>query len=496
MTQADGHKYFEHHPSSLEELRVALEKFGVDRAIMKLLPRNANDKNQIYFGASFTQLYDLFDMTLNERGMSESAKLKAKRGEFIPEAVFNDFRWIAADGSSTKAKGVRAIVYTQYPETRISGFSTEAGNIPTALTVGFTKKFPQRKRLLVLGQTPKGACIAMLCVDLSDFFLDEMHRLPNLKGSKVWKVMQITGTEIEILLNDLSRVVGQPLKGCRLDSTGATIPFSGTQVCGYTLEHALGVIPNSRKSGDINGIEIKAHTSSKVTLFTPEPDFGLYAEDFALFMTTYGYRSSKDGSFRLTGLHRANARCDKSGLTLKAREFRLDSQGGQRADWIRNYDGNPISFLYDPATPLTPKMESVDVVLVDDKDKVVAGWSLNRLLNNWSPKHSKAIYVSAEKRINDNLEEFSAGFKYLITFGPAVIICEGASAESLLTGISQGLIFLDPAPKFVPTDLSKNKRRAQWRVNQIETAVGKIYKSVTTRNLCDTPALATTRRTF
>ena len=38
-------------------------------------------------------------------------------------------------------------------------------------------------------------------------------------------------------------------------------------------------------------------------------------------------------------------------------------------------------------------------------------------------------------------------------------------------------VYLDPAPKFVPLSPSETKRRSQWRVNDITTAVEDLYEN-------------------
>jgi hypothetical protein len=104
-------------------------------------------------------------------------------------------------------------------------------------------------------------------------------------------------------------------------------------------------------------------------------------------------------------------------------------------------------------------------------------------MNNWGVKHNEAIYISASKADNPNAAEAAQGFEYSVTFAPKVIWCRETSAERLLSAINSGVIFLDPAPKFVLDDPSRNKRRAQWRVNDITKAVGVLYEHNEIRNL-------------
>lgn len=474
----DADLTFEFRNGTIALINEKLKNLGADLAVIKVLPKNANDKNQIYFASSFTSLYNTFDLTLSERGASTSHKSTAKPGSYIPEAVFANFEWLKVDDTRVQAKSVKVIVYTQYPEARLSGFQCIDNTMPSSLSITYTKANPESKRVLVLGRLPSGACIAMICIDPSDAFLAEVSALPGLDGSRVCKLLKIQQNYSDQLLSQLTGIVNRPLKGCRLDRNGNTLPFTGTQVCGYTLEHALGIIPNSSKDGDWYGIELKTHTQLKTTLFTPEPDFGLYAESFEMFMRSYGYSQDGGSEYRVTGIHRANQRCEKTGLTLKVQEYRVQDLSNSKSDWVRNEEGGRIAFPYDPNTSLTSKMGSVEVVLLDDLGRVAAGWSFERLMNNWGAKHNKAVYVSASKIDNPNPDDCSEGFELLVTYDPRVIYCENSSAERLFEAISNGTIFLDPAPKFVPSDVSKNKRRAQWRVNDITRAVEHLYEHV------------------
>lgn len=476
---------FEHTASSVAEIASSLKAIGIDKAVLKILPRNANDKNQVYFASNYTSLHTIFDLEIDERGASSSlTKNSSKPGTAIPEAVFTDFHWVKPDGSQVRAKNVKAIVYTQYPEARLSGFQTIQNTMPQSLSVAFTKQFPDRKRLLVLGHLPGGKCAALIYLDVSNALEQEIKTLVGFEGSKVCKLLSIEQGYSERLFGELAAVVGQSLKGCRLDVYGKTLPFTGTQVCGYTLEHALGIVPNAGMDGDRYGIELKTHTQVKVTLFTPEPDFGLYAESFEGFMQRYGYKSGDE--VRVTGIHRAGARCSKTGLTLRVREYRsieVEQGDGKKLDWERDAEGRKIAYPYDPDTPLTPKMEGVEVVLTDDDGNVAAGWSLSRLMNNWGAKHNEVIYIAASKTGNPNPEEVAAGYAFHVTFEPRILWCRETSAERLLKAINSGLIFLDPAPKLVPSDSSKNKRRAQWRVNDITKAVHTLYEHIEVRDL-------------
>ncbi|VXC60791.1 conserved hypothetical protein [Burkholderia sp. 8Y] len=464
---------FEHTAESLADIVGLASSMGVETALLKLLPKNANDKNQIYIASDFGVLFDLFAMTLSERGASASTKDMSQPERRIAEALFDDFAWVKRDGSTARAKRAKAIVYPQYPEARLSGFQSIDNTMPACLSVGFTRENQDAKRLLVLGRLPGGACRAVIYFDVSEKLIREVNSLPGFERSKVCKRLTIDQGNSKKLEDRLSRIVGKPMRGCRLDTFGKTLPFSGTQVCGYTLEHALDIIPNAGKDGDLFGIELKAHTQLKVTLFTPEPDLGLYAQNFGQFMRRFGYLDG-EGNYRLTGIHKANVRSSKSGLTLKVREYRMENE-----KWT--------PFAYDPKTPLTSKMDAVEILLEDDHGFTAAGWSLERLMNCWGAKHNETVYVPATKATNPSSSEYAEGYEYLVTFGSKVMWCHETSAEQMLNAINDGLIFLDPAPKLHTSDPSKNKRRSQWRVNDITKAAPALYTRVEFRDLLATP---------
>lgn len=464
-----GYSY-EFAVSSLGEITEILGRFGVETALLKLLPKNANDKNQIYIASDFGVLYELFALNFDERGMSESVtKTRSTPGKRIQEAVFASFGWIRPDGVVTPARRVKAIIYPQYPEARISGLAAIDNTMPHTLSVAFTKTATDIKRLLVLGKKPGGSCVAMVVYPVSAELENEFDALPGFEKARACKRLDIDQGHEKRLERELAAVLGRPLPGCRLDAQGKTIPFKGTQVCGYTLEHALDITPNADSHGDIYGIELKTHTQRKVTLFTPEPDLGLYAEDFIGFMKTYGYKDG-NGDYRLTGIHRANEMCKASELTLRVIEHEVR-------------DGKWCRIPYNPLTALSAKIDTVEVILEDKEGNVAAGWSLERLMNCWGAKHNEAVYIEAEKRAMRDEARLAEGYVYEVEFGRRVMWCKETSAERMLSAINDGVIFLDPAPKYCESDPGKSKRRAQWRVNDIHKAAASLYSSIKFKNL-------------
>ena len=259
----------------LEDLTFILQKHGCEIALIKKLTKNNNDKNQIYFHHDASILNSLFDMTFTERGESSSLTKKLSTpGKFIPQALFNKFYWLSIEDTLHQAKNCKAIVYHQYPEARLSGFLTVDNEMPRSMSIEYTKENPSSVRYLLIGATSTGKAIAIMLVDPSKVFERQFQKLPFYSSSKICRHIDLnhkTISNTEKLKKILiEKVADKTLKGCRYNKQGETIPFTGTQVHGYTLEHACGIKPNSNKNGDIFGIELKCFTNKKLTLFTPE----------------------------------------------------------------------------------------------------------------------------------------------------------------------------------------------------------------------------------
>ncbi|MCW8332037.1 MvaI/BcnI family restriction endonuclease [Photobacterium sp. SDRW27] len=453
---------YEHELSSIEEI---LNYFPEDRfthVLAKPLPKNANDKNQVYFSSDFNMLGQHFAFRYGERGLVTSHKKGGKNaGKRIPEAVFEDFRWLTDAGEEIPAPNVKMLIYAQYPEMRLSGFKTETNEIPASMSVEYTKKNPEAQRIMILARTVNAGAVAMIVMPQGEL-AEEVRRCPGFMGSRVVRLLRETYSHDNDLRQKLSAVVEKWMPGVRRTKDNETIPFNGTQVCGYTLEDSLEIIPNSDKEGDYMGIELKAHTAKKVTLMTTEPDMGVYAEDFKRFMTDYGYKDEKSGAYRWTGTHKANMRSTRSGFTMRIEGYDRDKDISKQLVAGSLYIG-----MYAPDGTLA------------------AGWSMERLLNGWGAKHNETVYVPAQRRDTENAELKDAGNKYEVRFNRSVVWCRGTSPKKLLDAILDGIIILDPAPKYDPNNPGKSKRRSQWRVNDISKAVQVLYDSVTYDDLLE-----------
>lgn len=446
----------------------ALKKHNCSLALVKRLTKNNNDKNQIYFHHDASILNSVFDMTFEERKASTSVtKTSSSPGKTIPQATFNEFYWLSADGVLEKAKQCKAITYHQYPETRLSGFQTVDGNMPRSMTIDYTKRTDSLPRYLVIGATPKGVAIAMMLVNPKTEFVKQFRELEGYQSSKICKLLVIQDEAIQYSkkLHQLlsAKVANRSLKGCRLDKNGKTVPFTSTQVHGYTLEHACGIRPNSDHDGDIYGIELKCFTSNKLSLITTEADGGLYNKSFSDFMKTYGYL--KGDNYRLTTIHRAYIPNSKTGLTLKIICFPINKK--HEIDEKRPYN---------PTLQFAKQMNKMAIVLEDANENIAASWSIEHLMNRWGAKHNEVVYVPAKVVENDILEERDDGYLKRVVFGNEVLWCFRSTVENLIKAIHDGIIFLDPAPKYNENHPNRNKRRTQWRLNNIRNAAPILYE--------------------
>lgn len=432
--------------------------------LIKSLTRNNNDKNQIYIHSNPDFLNGIFDLDFGYRLSSTSNKIRSEKKP-IPEARFNYFAWVATDKSLHPVEHCKGILYAQYPEVRLSGFQSVTGLMPYSMSIGFTKENPNVLRYLVIGATDKGKAYALMLVAPEKELVDEFARLPAHPDSKVCKVVELQGgqTNSDKLKELLSkRISNKNIKGCRLTPDGKTVPFTGTQVHGYTLEHELGIATNADKEGDIFGIELKCFTNKKLTLFTPEPDGGLYFESFSEFMRRYGY--SKEAVYRFTGLHRVGQVNERSQLKL--------------AVLCSSKNGSDDLIDYDVCKPFKDQLRNLQVVLLDEDDTLAASWSIIRLFNNWGVKHNEVVYVPARVEENFVVDEMVLGFTKRVFFGGEVLWCRRSSLEQMLTAIVKGTIFLDPAPKYDPDSPKNSKRRSQWRINDIYRDAPSLYATV------------------
>lgn len=137
-----------------------LKSHNCETVVIKRLAKNNNDKNQVYIHKDISVFSSMFDLRFNERDESTSVtKSSSNPGERIPEAVFKHFSWVSTTGALHKVSDCKAILYAQYPETRLSRFQTNDREIPRSMSVDYTKLPDMKSRYLLIGTTKPGATV-------------------------------------------------------------------------------------------------------------------------------------------------------------------------------------------------------------------------------------------------------------------------------------------------------------------------------------------------
>lgn len=154
------------------------------------------------------------------------------------------------------------------------------------------------------------------------------------------------------------------------------VSFGDTNV-GMTLEHSLGIAPNTSREPDYNGIELKSKrgvpqqtrcSSEKITLFTNVPDWERSCMTAKEIIKTFGYHGEHGQQLYCTVSNKSNAQ----GLYLDA--------------------SNEIDLINKAETKQ----------YVGD----VAVWALSKLKSRLSEKHKETFWVYATVDRSDGVEYF------------------------------------------------------------------------------------------
>ena len=414
---------------------------GCKNLYVKELAWNHDSKRQIYLTSDLSA----FNMFPNEMELTPemppgitSTKKKKPKGS---DRIFGHlkFFWLTPDSIRDEAKHAKLIFYPQYPEVRLSGFLKGTKSIPS--------KYLREKsgeeysnRLLFLGtdkQDNTFGFLAVGCTDLRKELRAEGDYSVDAAINRV-KIRQGISAEQRLISKLRSIHRGGWHSGMRLKE-GKRIPCNSSNAVGYTLEALLGIEPNGKNAPDYEGFEVKALTVSDfskptnkvVTVFTPEPNVGLYVRNFLEFMTEYGYNDLRGRPDRKNfgGIHRVGKRHDRTKLLLQLAGFKIAAND--------KYD-------------IDGQLE-----LVDEAQKLAAGWTFRKLVDGWKNKHEKAVYVPALKNISRGEFKFSNKIK----------ICYGADFLCVLNSLFLGDLYLDPGVKVEhwSSKKKKTKKRNQFR---------------------------------
>jgi hypothetical protein len=415
---------------------------GVVRAYMKALSNNDNSKNQIYLGPSFDALQLLPFGEIVEGNIGLKQNLKASV----------NFFWLSESGNIERAQHAQLILYPQYPEVRLSGFLRGCEQAPSQYLQPIQKeqRSSSEGRVLILGITADARIIGYLAVPGTELAQSIEAELSQDDTGKIFIDFPIDNTSALsrklILISRLKEIVRLGWhRSQRRRSDGQIIYYNAPNAGGYTLESLFGIIPNGISEPDFMGWELKAYSGSRITLMTPEPDAGYYGENGAeAFIRKYGETTDAD-TIRFTGLHRANKKNEKTGLTLSAIDY---DASRKRFTSIRG-----------------------GLALLGGSGEMVAGWSFKRLIAHWARKHALAAYIKYEKSQFDG----NVHYRYLapVHFG------EGTDFSQFMTAIIDGSVYYDPAPtlKGVSSLHPHVKARSQFRINSTNLKV--LYNSFT-----------------
>ena len=125
---------------------------------------------------------------------------------------------------------------------------------------------------------------------------------------------------------------------------------------------------------------------------------------------------------------------------------------------------------YDTATEKITDANGA-ITLLSDAGAVAASWSFKKILEHWSHKHSKAVYVPSKRRTEP---------RWQYAYGSKVRLAQRTDSLRLLRAFASGAMYYDPGIKLeqVSTDKPKSKKRSQFRLASRDIAA--LYETVET----------------
>jgi hypothetical protein len=410
---------------NLDTIKSLFQKIGCKNLYVKELAWNHDSKRQIYLTpdlSAFNMLPSNMEFVTDRPGGIAPTQKKKNKGS---NRIFGHltFAWLSLNAEIDEAKHAKLIFYPQYPEVRFSGFLKGTTSIPSQfLKEKSGEKFPNR--ILFLATDKVERTYGFLAVGHRSLREELRHEPGYSVDAGLNRISIYKGEKDESkLIRILSTIHAAGWqRGARLQR-GKLISYNASNAVGYTLEALLGVEPNGINAPDYAGFEVKALTVSNfdkpsnkvVTVFTPEPNVGLYAANFLKFMQEYGYEDLRGRKDRRNfgGIHRVGVRHNRTRLLLSLAGFI-----------------STVSNKYDAEGQLQ---------LVDEAKRLAAGWTFAKLIDGWKNKHEKAVYVPAMKRTKNSKCEF--------WFGNRIQLCHGADFLLVLKCLMSGDLFLDPGVK-------------------------------------------------
>ena len=425
---------------NLAELSGLFERQGCRYILFKRLAHNDDPKHGIWVGPNLEAA-----SLLPNHGM--------RSGNGIPKADV-DLHWLSDDGTTEQAPHAKLILYAQYPEIRLSGFLRGCAAAPSKALTDI-----EATRVLAFGVAERRRIVAWAASDQTELLaeLDEAGQAGQTAQISVFRRLELGDDPKSTLLRALGKVHRRGwIKGQTLLADGNNKPNNSQNAGGLTLEAALGIPKDSDATPDFGDWEVKAYTvasfdkmgkSKPVTLMTPEPTRGIYAEHGAVeFLRRYGYpavNGEKDrlnySNRHLAGIPASRPSTSDPGIeiTLRLRGFRPKGAGGGRAQFD----------LRDGA-----------IELIDQDGQVAAGWPFEPMLDHWVGKHAFAVYVPVVRR-----QGSGGGYEY--SYSDRVQLGIGTDFIRFLTAMHSHSAYYDPGMnvKHASTEKPVAHRRSQFR---------------------------------
>ncbi len=456
---------------NLDQLVQLFWEAGATTLYAKPLSENDNSKNQIYFAGAVE--------TLNVFPSHQILAENTKKGPSFKAQL--NFGWLSDAGRVVSAPGAQLILYSQYPEVRFSGFLKGCKAAPNQLMLDrgraktaapdLIRQLPGR--ILFLGVTCDRRVLGYVAAGNSQIAM-EFHAQSFPLALAVFREIPLPKTTDEAdsritLLKKLRQIHQRGwIESKQLDSHGQFKPCSAPQCGGYTLEAELGIAKNSAAEPDFLGWEVKQYavddfdhveSSKPITLMTPEPTGGFYKEhDIRTFICTFGYADRRGRTDRINfgGRHFVNTVSGATGLTAYLRGY--DSIRGSITD------------------------ANGCLALVNSAGEVAAEWSFSKLLEHWSHKHMKAVYVPSQYRDKPRRE---------YCYGHKIRLMQRTDGLRLLKALASGVVYYDPGIKLerVSSDKPLAKKRSQFRAPS--KCISALYETAETVDVTAEPCCET-----
>lgn len=413
----------------IDALLNTFRKHGCQRLFIKRLSKNDNSKQQVYLGPSF----DVLNTFPHGEIIQKVGTVRETWWADIP------FNWLSESGDISPAPSTKVILYPKYPEIRLSGFLRGCVGGPNSIMTSRAEG-----RILFIGIRHDQDVIGYVC-NAEHSVAITMKNSIQFEGVFVETPLLQSNTglsPLEQLLSDLREIHGLGwIVGQRLDRTGKIVPCNAPNAIGMTLESQLGIQTNGLPGPDKLGWEIKAYTVSRwdrlpskpVSLITTEPDGGLYVDEgLPYFIEQYGYKDDK-GNRRYGGIHKVGYE-GRSGKNRENLSLFLDGydEGEQK---ITNTDGS--------------------LNLKDRFGEIAASWSFTHLLERWTNKHNRTMFVPALAENNNGERRYH--------YGDIIRLGYGSDFGRLLNALNDGQVYLDPMPVIYAKGGSR--KRSMFRIN-------------------------------